>query len=138
MSDPVMVCVAVILKEDDERFEWKKRKEMREQGQNPPSRIGYGYEDNDAWGVGQDTDWQNTTHGDNVPSYSDPAGEEWQLKNRRHIYGYEVASTWNGVIVMNGALQKEIDKKKKELRKWFPHGTGGGATIETIVRGKQN
>ena len=133
MSDPVMVCVAVILKEEDERLDWKKRREMREQGQNPPTRICYGYEDNDAWGAGQDTDWQNTTHGDNVPKYGDPRRDEWHEENRRHIYGYEVATTWNGVIVFNGALHKAIEEKTKQLRKWFPN-----ATIETIVRGKQN
>ena len=133
MSDPVLVCVAVILKEEDERFGWKKCKELREQGQNPPSHIGYGYEHNDAWGAGQDTDWQNTTHGDNAPKWNDEGYEEWHEENRRFIYGYEVASTWNGVIVFNGALHKAIEKKTKELREWFPN-----ATIETIVRGKQN
>ena len=130
MSDPVLVCVAVILNEDDMRFEWKRAKEMREQGQNPPSHIGYGYEDNNADGAGQDTDWQNTSM---ALCYGDEGRDEWFEENTRFIYGYEVASTWNGVIVFNGALHKAIEKKTKELRKWFPN-----ATIETIVRGKQN
>ena len=125
MSDPVLVCVAVILKEDDPR--------MSNPPEGAPRWIGYGYEHNDAHGAGQDTDWQNTTHGDNAPKWNDEGYEEWHEENRRHIYGYEVASTWNGVIVFNGALHKAIEKKTKELREWFPN-----ATIETIVRGKQN
>jgi len=133
MSDPVLVCVAVILKEKDERFDWKSCRELRDQGQEPPSYIHYGYEDNDAWGAGQDTDWQNTTHGDNAPKWGDENYDEWHEENLRFIYGYEIASTWNGIIVFNGALHKAIEKKTKELREWFPN-----ATIETIVRGKQN
>ena len=133
MSDPVLVCVAVILKEEDKRLDWKKRKELGEQGKNPPTFICYGYEDNNADGAGQDTDWQNTTHGDNAPKWGDEGYDEWHEENTRHIYGYEIASTWNGVIVFNGELHKAIEKKTKELREWFPN-----ATIETIVRGKQN
>ena len=133
MSDPVLVCVVVILKEEDERFGWKKRKEMGEQGQNPPSHIGYGYESNDASGAGQDTDWQNTSWNDNKPGYDDEGREEWYEENRRHIYGYQVASTWNGVIVFNAELENAIQEKFNELRKWFPH-----SGIQTIVRGKQN
>ena len=136
MSDPVLVCVAVILKEKDERFDWKKRKEMTEEGKNPPTFICYGYEDNNAHGAGQDTDWQNTSWNDKAPKYGDEGYDEWHEENTRHIYGYEIASTWNGVIVFNGALHKAIEEKTKELRKWFPD-----TEIEnfhTIVRGKQN
>ena len=133
MSDPVLVCVAVILKEEDKRLDWRKRRELKEQGKNPPTFICYGYEDNNAHGAGQDTDWQNTSWNDKAPKYGDEGYDEWHEENTRHIYGYEIASTWHGIIVFNGELHKAIEKKTKELREWFPN-----ATIETIVRGKQN
>ena len=48
------------------------------------------------------------------------------------IIGYELASTWNGVILLNEPLLKEIESMKKELKILFPN-----FTPQVIVRGFQ-
>jgi len=132
MSDPTHVCVAVIMtpehfdeyeSEDEtfidfceEKFEqytycndaWK---------EGMPSQITFGYESSAAWGIGQNSDFQD--------GHDETVGNVF-------IIGYELASTWNGVILLNEPLLKEIESMKKELKILFPN-----FTPQVIVRGFQ-
>jgi hypothetical protein len=71
---------------------------------NAPRLIGYGYEVNEAWGAGQDQSWKDYGSKARLP----------------HIYGYDIAGTWAGVIEFNKDLRTAIEDAKESLLKWFP------------------
>jgi hypothetical protein len=119
MSDSTSVYVAVVIhppKIDDwgepvsrhdtddyidERFSWENRDKRDPSG---PRLIGYGYEINEAWGAGQDQSWKDYGSKARLP----------------HIYGYDIAGTWAGVIEFNKDLRTAIEDAKESLLKWFP------------------
>ena len=119
MSDSTSVYVAVVIhppKIDDwgepvsrhdtddyidERFSWENRDKRDPSG---PRLIGYGYEINEAWGAGQDQSWKDYGSKARLP----------------HIYGYDIAGTWAGVIEFNNDLMAAVVEATKKLKKWFP------------------
>jgi len=132
MSDPTHVCVAVVMTpeifpdydpEDENFIEFCEEKYEQYTYCNDawkegmPSQITFGYESSAAWGIGQNSDFQD--------------GHDETLSNV-FIIGYELASTWNGVIVFNDALLKEIEEKKSILKRLLHYGTP-----QVIVRGFQ-
>ena len=113
MSDPTRVCVVVQLDDYDER--WDPTKGFPPD--DAPELICWGYEHGDAWGAGQDADWQ-----DHVP-----------ISNAPKFYGYVIAGTWHGVIMMDNAeLLRATAKAVQKLNKWYPT-----KVPITIIRGQQ-
>jgi len=116
MSDPTQVCVVVQLNDYDER--WDPTKGFPPD--DAPELICWGYEHGDAWGAGQDADWQDY----------DPQGPG---ENAPKFYGYVIAGTWHGVILMDsGRLLNAAAEAKVKLAKWYPK-----KPCITIIRGSQ-
>ena len=127
MSDPTKLCVVVLSDKMDERFGYKGTFQESVYFSDTlvpvPQWIGYGYEFNGVTGAGQGMDWQDDDY-----KREDEHGNEIGP----FIYGYEIASAWAGVIVMNSKLRQAIDDAKSNLRKWFPDDK-----MHVIVRGQQ-
>ena len=131
MSDPTHVCVAVVMEEhqfcgygnhdsftdymEDKYSEYTWQNDERTE--DMPSQITFGYESSTSWGKGQDYVFQD--------GHDDTIGEVF-------IIGYELASTWNGVIVFNEELLGEISHRKHKLEVLFPD-----IMPQVIVRGFQ-
>ena len=132
MSDPTQVCVAVVMEEyqfgdcldnhdsftdymDEKYGEYTYRNEDWKEGM--PSQITFGYESSAAWGIGQNSVFQS--------GHDETVGDVF-------IIGYELASTWNGVIVLNEELLDEITRLRHKLETLFPD-----FTPQVIVRGFQ-
>ena len=123
MSDPTKLCVVVLSDKIDERFGWRAWLSPQDDKKDAPQWISYGYEYNGVTGAGQVMDWQDDDY-----KHEDEDGNEIGP----FIYGYEIASAWAGVIVMNSELKRAIDATKAKLRKWFPNNK-----MHVIVRGQQ-
>ena len=132
MSDPTHVCVAVILEkkhypdwhDSHETFiDYMEEKysdytwQNDERTEDMPEHISFGYESSTSWGKGQDYVFQD--------GYDNTIGEVF-------IIGYELASTWNGVIVFNEELLDEISHRRHKLEELFPD-----IKPQVIVRGFQ-
>ena len=113
VSEPTEVCVVVRLDDYDER--WDPTKGFPPD--DAPALISWGYEHGDAWGAGQDASWQNY----------EPSGDEPKF------YGYVIAGTWHGIVLMDsGRLLGAAAKAKEKLAKWYPN-----KVPITIIRGSQ-
>jgi len=132
MSDPTKVCVAVVL-DKSEYPDWddnhdtftdymdEKYEEYTYRNENMtedmPEQISFGYESSTAWGIGQNSGFQS--------GHDETVGDVF-------IIGYELASTWNGVIILNEELLDEITRLRHKLETLFPD-----SKPQVIVRGFQ-
>tara|TARA_R100000152_G_C6606083_1_gene61544 strand:- start:178 stop:546 length:369 start_codon:yes stop_codon:yes gene_type:complete len=108
--DPVRLCVVVSFDGYDEvPSDPKPVSEYKDPDVFCLRRLSFGYENYDSWGAGQDEYWQDY----------DFARDETEREAPEFI-GFIIASTWNGMIVVNDDAEKMIQQAKKQLKELFP------------------
>ncbi len=103
--------------------DWSERSKWREANPDAPKEGGWGYENGESWGAGQEAPFQKFWK--DRPECGD-CGEDmtecWcdgEPAQEKSVWlGYGLAGTWNGVIVWNETLLREANRLKKKCAEW--------------------